>query len=320
MERFLMRSKTLLALMLFLLTVGVCHATDESPEKKWLSLRAGVGVAYGNVSELVYLDGVLLSRLDWQIWQIPYQEEVLEARFPFPFSLIGKVRSYFPGPSGFLEDRDYLNRNDSVTNFSQSANILDGALFVDLCAVLAFALTPTFTLGPTMGWTSLSLAWHAENGYYQYPIEESPPYSTWNPGSPQFPLYGTSINYQLSSSFLTVGAKSVLILAFLKLEASADWAWNTTITDRDEHLRRDLTFSDSYQHGTSFSYEASLAYRASTGLELFLAYDRRLMGSPEGKISILDMASGISRSADPGYSAGLDSDLFSFTAGVRVLL
>ncbi|MDR2922821.1 MAG: omptin family outer membrane protease [Treponema sp.] len=220
------------------------------------SLSPQFGLLYGHTEEIVYpadTKAPLLSLLLWDMKPVFYYGLLMDyspvkpmERRSFFSSL--SLKSGIPGPSGVMEDRDWMSvENAELTHYSIHDNITKEIFLLDFSAGFSFPFFNTFLVKAFINISYMNLRFFGENGRGTYarqlgdgqyaPIDDNPEKYTfsgikvisysqeWFYAAP-----GVSAGYSYKDYFL---AEMSFMITPLVL-----------CTDLDEHKTRDTQFWD----------------------------------------------------------------------------
>lgn len=263
-----------------------------------LSVETSTGVLYGYTNELVYDNNTLMSKLTWPIQPITYASIGTEVEMPFSFLLSLQGQLGIPLSCGMMEDRDYLNLDGNVTNYSKSNAIIQS--YIDLCGALGYQFRPLDSCLVTMlaGYVFTSYSWTASDGYYQYPPESSAPYSDWNSSWTKEPLYGTSVIYSQIYNYPFLDGGFIFDLTrTIHLSGQFRYSPFVTLYDNDEHLLRQLVFSETMTNGYLINPELQIAFDMTKQVSLAVSISyKQICGFQNGITSTEDETTGITTS------------------------
>ena len=149
------------------------------------SLCPQFGLFYGHVEEMVYPTDTkadLLSLLLWDIKPVFYYGFLMDFSPVRPMEKNGffldlSMKYGVPGPSGVMEDRDWLSKqNTELTNFSSHDNITKEIFQLDFSAGFSFPFSRTLLVKTFVNISYMNFRFYGENGYGIY-ARETPPYS-----------------------------------------------------------------------------------------------------------------------------------------------
>jgi plasminogen activator len=249
-------------------------AQDKAPDTWSFSLGSGLGLMYGTAYEYVYdsSNGNTMSELDWDLKPLVSIAADAKAKYGK-----GELNLSFalglPLKSGIMTDSDWMNEGTGYpnvkTNYSESDAIVEH--MADLCAALsyAFTLSNAFDLKPSIGFRYMNVKWSAKGGWLQYADESgSPPYSSYTTG-PIVPMSGKLSTYEQGYSGFVVGLTAEWrISPQLALAFGAQASPFITATAIDEHLLRDLTFTDKMYDGYLVEPNLAIDWSPNKHLEL----------------------------------------------------
>jgi outer membrane protease E len=224
------------------------------------SLSTGPGIIYGTVYEIVYQSSTsddYLSELQWELKPLWY----LGLNLSFgPRDILRRwgisadlgIKAGIPMVTGTMEDRDWLAPNTvpgSLTNFSSHDNKTQAAVLADLDFAFSLPFKKYFFFKALLSLDYLFLKMEARDGYIQYgPNNPSPsrttPYEPWSPSFQKEPLAGAGIIYIQHWILLSPGISLGAVLDRVTLEASFKITPAVLSIAIDEHILRDIVFTD----------------------------------------------------------------------------
>ncbi len=180
-----------------------------------LTLAAGASVTAlrGEARELVYYDDELLSELDWDMNPLVLYGGELELSWREGPRFFLSAGAAFPGNTGIMTDRDWLNLQqdgtDGLTHFSRSDADLLHAYSIRASAGWNFTFPKEngperrviFT--PSLSFRYMSWEWAGNDGYLQHADDPGSPtvagspntYQLWDPSVTKEYISGTAISY-----------------------------------------------------------------------------------------------------------------------------
>lgn len=181
-----------------------------------ISLDANFGILCGNISELLYYkpytDGVLESRLDWDV-NVPYLTINVNDTLPCNLYLQGTADIGIPTDSGFMQDYDwlnYLNYNDTqLSRYSKHTNHLNYYFDLSLNAGYEFSPAHNFKLIPYGTFDYNTFFFTARDGYIQYPDVPKGAMEVWTEDLPTKECKGDIISYSQDLFEGGLGLKAV---------------------------------------------------------------------------------------------------------------
>jgi len=150
------------------------------------SLSPQSGFLYGHVEEIVYpppeMKADLLSLLLWDMKPVFYFGLLMDFSPVRPMERKGffsglSIKSGIPGPSGRMEDRDWMSKkNAGLTHFSSHDNITKEVFLLDFSAGFSFPFFNFMLVKTFVNISYMNFRFYGENGYGIY-ARETPPYS-----------------------------------------------------------------------------------------------------------------------------------------------
>lgn len=219
------------------------------------------GVYTGTVSEYVYFNKDVLSRLDYKQYAVPYIE--LAARGGLEnIYLSGSFLGAIPLPScGVLENYDFLTLSSNPTNYS-SHDLRVNHRF-DIGCALGFELPiRRFAVGLEAGFTYRKQKWTGKDGYIQYYRGKEAVELSWD--EPKEFVSGDVINYNLKSFLPCISILgSYSITDYMKCMLDVSFFSNMRLSGADNHILRNKIFYDEIRGGFGVGVEAALKYKMS---------------------------------------------------------
>ena len=283
-----------------------------------------LGILYGQSEEIVYKSSdkdTYLSELLWDIKPLFYAGLALNfgPRDPFThsgFFADGSLKVGLPIKTGIMEDRDWINDDNNLTNYSRHDVFSRGTFLADLSGGYSWRLNYFLSLSGYAELSYMRHAWSAQDGYYQYletdKFGNTIPGQTWTDQIPKKPFSGEVIRYVqnwfiVSPGFLLKGRLNHLF----SIEGSFNYSPLIYCADRDEHLLTKAVFDDYLYFGHFFDGGGKLTFAPKNNMAFSLAVSYRYITGSRGdvKTSIFSYK-GI---AGGGYSS-LDAGLaFEYT-------
>jgi outer membrane protease len=142
------------------------------------SLCPQFGFFYGHVEELVYpspdIKADLLSLLLWDMKPVFYYGLLMDFSPVRPMERRGffsglSVKFGIPGPSGVMEDRDWMSKENSMlTNFSSHDNIAKEIFLLDFSAGFSFPFFNALLVKTFINISYMNFRFYGENGSATY--------------------------------------------------------------------------------------------------------------------------------------------------------
>lgn len=181
-----MKHKLCAALLIFFLSSLMLFSADKKNKdetKPSIIIEPEIGALYGTIyekvwyadmtysgSKLSYSPSTLESRLDWQLSNTPYSALGVYCLFGPDLHFYFGYRSALSRYCGYLEDYDWLVRNE-LTNYSIHTIYLNSAKQFDFLFGKSYNVK-RFKLTPSAGIKVQSLSFAGEGGYRRYKSED----------------------------------------------------------------------------------------------------------------------------------------------------
>ncbi len=255
---------------LALVILSILAAATGFADGVTVTASTGAGVMYGVAKELVFgsYQGTtfVMSELVWDLKPLIFSRAALALSTEVGFVASLDVRLGIPGKTGSIADSDWLNHDfngdTAKTHYSLSDNFTERAILLDAQAGWQFTLASWITIRPFLGFGLMDFKWTARDGYYQYPPQNSPPYSPdWSPSAPRLPMSGTSIVYQQTWFLPSVGIAAKLRFGE-DLSGTISFAFSPIVfcNDLDNHELRHLDFYEYMWGGPLLEPKISLEW------------------------------------------------------------
>ena len=252
------------------------------------SIGADGGVLWGLARELVYVGSYKLSELDYPLQPMAYAGARVELGAFGGLDASLRFRGGIPAWTGSMTDSDYENFDGVKTHFSQSDSYLERSVFVNARLGWRFAPSPAIVIEPFAAYIYLDIKWSAQNGYYQYPPETSPPYTPWSPSEPKVPLSGVVLTYEQTFMIPAVGIRVIgRVSRTLSLDASVALSPFAALNDVDEHPLRYLAFYDSMAGGFYIEPELAVSWQVARDLELSVRLSYLSISEPNNGTTVV---------------------------------
>jgi len=208
-----------------------------------LSLAVQAGLLYGTSYEIVYQDeksNEYLSELRWELKPLfvmglnfslePVRTWGLFTRF--------SIKAGFPAVSGTMEDRDWLDLNNSetLTNFSKHSNKTQAAVFLTLDTGFSFLVTDWFYLRPFVSFDYIFFKMEGRNGYYRYANANN----DWETGT----FSGAVIRYSQHWFLLSPGVSFGFMVNRFTIKGAIKITPLVFCVGIDDHLLSEALFTD----------------------------------------------------------------------------
>jgi outer membrane protease len=265
-----------------------------------ISTETKFGLLYGEGEEIVYgapSGAAYLSQLLWDMKPLFYFGAGVSLAVKNPSWPVGlytglSVKAGFPGTSGSMEDRDWLDDdNQYLTNFSTHTNNTISALFLDydLGVSIPIRLKGTYTMDLTvfgrLSW--MNLEWLARDGYTQYGSHTtgSTDYGPWDPSLPKNAHSGPAIRYRQTWLMVAPGVTlDFPVLNLFSIGVSFTVSPLIWASAEDFHLIRNLQFNDYPRWGISLEPRLEFVYSPGDRLALSLYASYRYISGARGDI------------------------------------
>lgn len=292
-----------------------------------LSIGTYGGFDYGLAKEFVYFSGggydyYKVSELDWPLQPSYYFGVRLTYRSSSKLLLRFDLREAIPSKVGYVQDSDYLNGDGLRTHYSRHTGVLLGAFSARADVGMRFVLPAHITLIPFTRFLFRDIKWSAQNGYYQYPPQQSAPYTYWSPSEPKVDLTGQVATYEQRYIIPAVGLEGVLnpggILSAAVAIAFSPLAW---ISDIDHHLLKNLVFYDSMSLSTYVEPDLRISFRPMSAVELSVKLSYFSVTSRRDGLIVTEntLTGSSTSSAGTGSSSGASINTLGTTVEVSVL-
>jgi outer membrane protease len=248
------------------------------------SLSPQFGFFYGHVEEIVYPTDTkadLLSLLLWDMKPVFYYGLLMDFSPVRPmerddFFLVLSMKYGIPGPSGIMEDRDWLSKyNTELTNFSSHDNITKEVFQLDFSAGYSFPFFKVLLVKTFVNISYMNFRFYGENGYGIYARETprfSGIYAPIDDTPDKYTFDGKVINYSQEWVYAAPGISlgygyKNLFLA----EISFIITPLVSCLDLDEHLLTNTQFRDSMAGGIML--EPGFQFSLSVSKWLGISFD-----------------------------------------------
>jgi len=249
------------------------------------SLCPQFGLFYGQVEEIVYpssdTKADLLSQLLWDMKPVNYYGLLMEFSPVRPMGRWGffsglSMKFGIPGPSGVMEDRDWMSvENADLTNFSSHDNITREILFLDFSAGFSFPFLNILLVKTFFNLSLMHFRFNGENGHAIYaraqgggkyaPIDDAPIEKS-------FSGLGKVIDYRQEWFYAAPGVSLGLgYKDFFLAEISFMISPLVLCTGLDEHLLTNTQFRDNMMGGLML--EPGFRFSLDTGKWLGITAD-----------------------------------------------
>lgn len=236
-----------------------CTFSVFAEEKNFqISFSSEAGVFNGKIKEYVVdfddnSESYILSRLDWQILNIPYLDLNIDINYlkHLKFELGCKIG--ISKNSGTMHDYDWMNPNDHTDNTHHSchANMLDNFSQIKFNGGWSFYLPAQITLTPFISYEYENISFTGYNGWYQYPNEEGT-------------FEGRVIGYEQSFNALRFGfLADTTIVPFMDFDLSFFVTPLFAINGVDTHFLTNACYWDKMQKGVLLEGKTDILYKAN---------------------------------------------------------
>jgi len=208
------------------------------------SLCPQFGVFYGQIEEIVYPSDTkadLLSLLTWDLKPVFYFGLLMELSPAKPMERWGlfsglSMKFGIPGPSGVMEDRDWMSKeNTELTHFSSHDNVTKEIFLLDFSAGVSFPFFNALLVKTFVNLSYMNFRFSGENGYGFYPLKTPPEVS----------FSGKVINYRQEWLYFAPGVSvGYAYKDFFLAEISFMASPLVLCFDLDEHIEKKLQFMD----------------------------------------------------------------------------
>jgi outer membrane protease len=225
------------------------------------SLCPQFGFFYGHTEELVYpssdMKADLLSLLLWDMKPVFYYGILMEFSPANPMERWGffsglSMKFGIPGPSGNMEDRDWLSKeNAELTNFSSHDNITKEIFILDFSAGVSFPFFKFFFVKTFVNISYMNFRFDGENGYgiYARSLGEGK-YAPFDDEPIKMLFSGKVINYRQEWFYAAPGVSvGYGYKDFFLAEISFMISPLVLCADLDEHIGWNKQFKDNMMGG-----------------------------------------------------------------------
>jgi outer membrane protease len=290
----------LLIIIYLLSAINPIYSQDNDQNQYSFSIGTGFGVIYGQAMEYVYpfqgeTKGEFLSELTWDMEPICY------VGFNVDFGLIDllskpgffsslAIKAGIPGPSGNMEDRDWMSTvNGNLTHFSKHENETNELMWVDFSVGASLPFKYLY-IKPFISGSWMHFSFTGWNGYYKY--AEGISNGIYGPIeiAPEKPIHGKVISYQQDWFLLAAGCSigTNILYPFL-FDLSFQISPHTYCEATDNHIRTSTIYKDFTSFGLflepkgsisldlkniKFLLEASYRYISTTKGESYMGYNK----------------------------------------------
>jgi outer membrane protease len=224
------------------------------------SLCPQFGLLSGQAEEKVYptdTKSALLSQLLWDMKPVFYYGLMMDFSPVRPMETRGffsclSFKFGIPGPSGVMEDRDWMsNENTALTHFSSHDNITKELFLFDLSAGYSFPFFNTLFVKTFINISYMNFRFSGENGHGTYAREVSKNiYAPINDNPIEWPFSGKVISYRQKWFYAAPGVSvgygyKDIFLAEISFMISP----LVLCADLDEHILKDWQFRDNMSGG-----------------------------------------------------------------------
>ena len=248
------------------------------------SLCPQFGFFYGHVEEMVYPTNTkadLLSLLLWDMKPVFYYGFLMDFSPVKPMERQGffsglSMKYGIPGPSGIMEDRDWLSKqNTELTNFSSHDNIAKEIFQLDFSAGFSFPFSRALLVKTFVNISYMNFRFYGEDGYGIY-ARETPPYSgiyaPIDDAPVEMSFLGKVINYRQEWFCAAPGISLGYVYKDLFLaEISFMVTPLVSCIDFDEHLLTNTQFGDDMRGG--IMYEPGFRFSLGVSKWLGVSFD-----------------------------------------------
>ncbi len=280
----------------------------------YLEINTGAGFSQGTISEYVYDNNRLLSRLNWNIDYVWYYHFSVALWYDAFFAEI-QVHNGMNDKIGTIDDSDWVDDNNpSVkTHYSKHDNYLERYASYNGNIGFKGKINDFISLKPYTGFLYKSIKMSARDGYLEYP-----------PGSPKVPVYGVGIIYEqryyipfiaLSSEINVTETIGILAGISISLFAFAE--------DIDNHVHRnpgdDIDFYANYDGITSLHAYAGCFLSLNDTIKIGLTLLYEYVPEQKGDTYYINTSTGIKSEVYNG-GAGLRYETYSLQLSLNYTL
>jgi outer membrane protease len=253
------------------------------------TLSPYIGILYGHSEEIVYKDppeqNLYLSELLWDLKPLLYVG--LGADYAPPdrsvtkgFTAALSFRAGLPTRTGILENRDWISppNYNYLTHYSRHDTYSRIAFFLDTSAGYFWRFAGSLAFNVYGEFSFMHFSWSGKDGYYQYASQSSENpgyYNPWDSGISKNSYDGEVIRYNQNWFVLSPGVSLKWDMNRLfSMKAFFNYSPLIYCADRDDHLRRNVTYLDYLYlgHYLKSGGELVLSASANTSLSLFFSY------------------------------------------------
>ena len=280
-----------------------------------VAFQASLGLLNGKAKEHVYdHEGPggsrrQLSRLDWDLKGIAMGGVNASARLSKKLTINGGYWAALTQGSGEMSDYDWLNTSSpDWTHYSLSTVDVTAGYILDLNVAWDLVSLEALTARVFAGYKQNGWTWTDHGVYLLYPEFNYVPQD----------LHGENmINYEQVFRMPYLGANADWALGNFTVSGSLTYSPIVAATDWDEHVQRDLHFTEKFDGGTMMGVGLEVRYGFTqgslNGLFLSAGLDYQKIDRIIGDMEVQNIKTGETGS-DTGV-AGIENEYTSFSLG-----
>jgi outer membrane protease len=268
---------------LCLLVFSVVMIFNLSANEHEFSIGASLGLLNGQAQEIVYRDSRSDNKLSELLWNF---NSLFYAGLDIKYSWLkpenkwgifanGSFKYGFPGGTDVIEDRDWMidNYPNWLTHYSVHDNKTESAYLIDFNLGAQFLISNKFLLKTYVSYHSINFSWTANGGSLLYPYELD---KFNNPIDGHILLESINVGTYEQTWHIISPALSFYgeFNPYFDIEISLEVTPFTWCTAVDEHLMRDLVYTDEVKGGLFIEPSLLFSFKPSAHfvLSFFFAY------------------------------------------------
>jgi outer membrane protease len=253
------------------------------------------GVLWGHAEEIVYKypdDYVYISELLWDLKPLFYSGAEIEFGPKSPFAKGGFIAGVsalfgFPLRTGIMEDRDWMDKDDSfLTHYSRHNAFSRGNFWAEISAGYSWAFFSRLSLGVYGEFSYLRFFWEGADGYLQYASNYAKDqYDPWNPSLEKTYINGAIIDYTQNWFIFAPGIfASFRISKYLALDLSVALTPLIYSICIDNHIQRRYKplFQDYLLGGFSLKDRLTVVFSVNDKIAFSLSGGSRFIHGSRG--------------------------------------
>lgn len=275
-----------------------------------ITMQGGLRRQEGTARERVYTGGRILSDLTWDIEDLLFAELGLHVSLGENWTIQARYAEAISAGRGEMTNYDYL-LPDVWTHFSDGEVDVNRAYMFDVHAGWTFWHDDPVDMQLLGGYRQLHWDWSQYGGNFIYSV------NSFREFRGQFPAEQNGINYQQTFHIPYVGVGLSRDWQAISLGGYLHYSPLARAEGLDEHVLRNLFFTDTFSNVVYYAAGIELAYRFHPRGFVAGGWDWHRIPETRGDTRITDLADGTEERVDGGAGIANRAWSVSLSAGLQ---